>query len=86
MATKLEELMAEAEAADTAVSDAIDACDAAEVECHDTWSECAAVRTARAGAWAVARARAAACDTAAVAAREAYEAELKKVQQENSND
>jgi hypothetical protein len=32
MATKLEKLMAEAEAADTAASDAIDACDAAEVE------------------------------------------------------
>jgi hypothetical protein len=46
----------------------------------------AAVRTARAGAWAVAHARAAACDAAAVAARDAYEAELMKIQQENSDD
>jgi hypothetical protein len=49
--TRLEKLKAEAEAADTTVSDAIDACDAAEVECHDTWSDYEAARAARNAAW-----------------------------------
>jgi hypothetical protein len=49
--TKLEELKAEAEAADTAASDAIDACDAAEAECNDAWSDYEAARAARNAAW-----------------------------------